>query len=98
MYDEPNLYTAQRNQQNPPFVQTISNTPVNAPLSLTNPWSGGTTPTNPFPLPFKPTASTPFYASTQYIVLPKHFKSPYVMQFTASVQQELGHGWQIMLD
>lgn len=98
VYDEPNMYTAQRVQQNPPYSQTIQNAAVSTPLNFSSPWSTGTTPTNPFPLPFKPTASSLFYPQTQYIVVPTHYHPPYVMQWTASIQRELGHGWQFMID
>jgi hypothetical protein len=98
VYDEPNYYTGQRVMQNPPFGLTLANTPVNVPLSFESPWSNGSTPTNPFPLPFKPTASTVFPNGGQYIVLPPQFHPPYVLQYTASVQQEFGRGWQFQID
>jgi hypothetical protein len=98
VYDEPNYYTGQRVMQNPPFGLTLANTPVNVPLNFDSPWSNGSTPSNPFPLPFKPTASTVFPNGGQYIVLPAQFHPPYVLQYTASVQQEFGHGWQFQVD
>ncbi len=55
VYDEPNLFTGQRNQQNPPFALTVNNTPVGAPMSFDSPWSNGTVTSNPFPLPQIPT-------------------------------------------
>jgi hypothetical protein len=98
VYDEPNLFTGQRNQQNPPFAQTVNNTPVGKPLSLDNPWSNGAVTTNPFPLPQIPTSSVAFQKQSQYIVLPTKFHSPYMLQWTTSVQREIGHGWQAMID
>ena len=98
VYDEPNLFTGQRNQQNPPFAQTVNNTPVGQPLSFSNPWANGTVTNNPFPLPQIPASNVAFQKQSQYIVLPQHFKSPYVMQWTASIQRELGHGWQAQID
>ena len=98
VYDEPNYYTGQRVMQNAPFGLTIANTPVNVPLSFASPWSNGSVPSNPFPLPFKPTASQTFANGAQYIVLPTQFHPPYVLQYTASVQQEFGRGWQFQLD
>ena len=97
VYDQPNLFTGQHVNQNPPFSAAIANIPVGAPLSFTSPWTGGTTPNNPFPLPFPPSASTSFISS-QIFVLPTHWRPPYVFQWTASVQQEFGHGWQLQLD
>jgi hypothetical protein len=98
VYDEPNLFTGQRNQQNPPFAQTVNNTPVGQPLSFSNPWSNGTVTSNPFPLPQIPSSSVAFQKQSQYIVLPSHFKSPYMMQWTASVQRDLSRGWQAQID
>ncbi len=98
VYDEPNFFTAQRVNQNPPFATAISNVPVNVPMSFSSPWSNGSTPSNPFPLPFHPPASTTFAKQAQFIVLPKQFHPPYTFQWTASVQQELAHGWQFQID
>jgi hypothetical protein len=98
VYDEPNFFTAQRVNQNPPFATAISNVPVGVPMSFSSPWSNGSTPSNPFPLPFKPPPSTTFAHQAQFIVLPKQFHPPYTMQWTASMQQELSHGWQFQID
>jgi hypothetical protein len=98
VYDEPNLFTGQETNFNPPFAQTISNTPVGRPLSFDSPWSNGSTPSNPFPLPFKPTPSTQFPNGGQYIVLSPKFHPPYTLQWTASMQQEFGRGWQFQID
>jgi hypothetical protein len=98
VYDEPNFFTAQRVNQNPPFATAISNVPVGVPMSFSSPWSNGSTPSNPFPLPFKPPPSTTFAKQAQFIVLPKQFHPPYTMQWTASMQQELSHGWQFQID
>ena len=57
VYDEPNFFTGNDLIANPPFAQNIANTPVGVPLSFASPWSNGTTPNDPFPLPFKPTAA-----------------------------------------
>jgi hypothetical protein len=98
VYDEPNFFTAQRVNQNPPFATAISNVPGNVALNFASPWSNGSTPSNPFPLPFKPPASTTFGNQAQFIVLPAHFHPTYTFQWTASLQQELRHGWQFQLD
>jgi hypothetical protein len=98
VYDSPNLFTAQRVNQNPPYAQTISNNPAGVPLNFTSPWSNGSTPSNPFPQPFQPTAATQFLPQSQFIVLPAQFHPAYSIQYTASVQQEFGHGWQFQLD
>jgi hypothetical protein len=100
VYDTPNLFTAQHVNQNPPFSSVITNTPVGGPLNFTSPWTGGTTPYNPFPLPYPPLASTSAtsFNGSQIFVLPPHFRQPYALQWTASVQQDLGHGWQLQLD
>jgi len=98
VYDEPNLFTGQRNQQNPPFAQTVGNSPAGKPLSFDSPWSNGAVTTNPFPLAQIPTSSVAFQKQSQYIVMPTKFHSPYMLQWTASIQRQFGHGWQAMLD
>ena len=100
VYDEPNLFTGQRVQQNPPFAETINNTPSGGvPLSFSAPWSNGSAAASPqpFPQPIVPTSTAAFYKSTQYIVLPTKFHSPYTLQYTASVQHQYGNGWQAQL-
>jgi hypothetical protein len=98
IYDEIGFFNAERVNQNPPFATAISNVPVGVPLDFSDPWSNGSTPGNPFPLPFHPPASTAFQSQAQFIVLPNHFHPPYTLQWTASVQQELGYGWQFQID
>jgi hypothetical protein len=111
VYDSPNLFTSQRNQQNPPFSQTVQNSPATgtggAPLCFDNPWGTSTTPancgnpaaTNPF-LTFQqvPPHSFVFPKNAQYIVLPDKFHAPYTIQYTASVQHQFSHGWQAEID
>jgi hypothetical protein len=101
VYDEPNLFTGQRVQQNPPFAEAINNTPSGGvPLSFSAPWSNGAAAASPqpFPQPVVPSSSAAFYKGTQYIVLPTKFHSPYSLQYTASVQQQFGRGWQAQID
>ena len=98
IYDEPNFFTGQRVNQNPPFASAVSNVPVNVPLNFASPWTGGTTPGNPFPLPFKPPTNQVFPNQAQYIVLPTQFHPAYTTQWTFSVQHELSRGWQFQVD
>lgn len=98
IYDEPNFFTAQRNQQNPPFATAASTVPTSTPLNFADPWSSGSSPGNPFPQPQIPPSNVKFPATAQYIFMPRHFHPPYVMQWTASMQHELGHGWMAQLD
>ena len=98
IYDEPNFFTSNRNQQNPPFATAASTVPTNAPLDFADPWSSGSAPGNPFPQPAIPPKDVVFPKTAQYIFLPHHFHSPYVMQWTASMQRELGHAWMAQLD
>ena len=98
IYDEPNFFTAQRNQQNPPFATAASTVPTDTPLDFADPWSGGSSPGNPFPQPVIPPHDVTFPATAQYIFMPKHFHPPYVIQWTASMQHELGRAWMIQLD
>ncbi|MGA8108619.1 MAG: carboxypeptidase regulatory-like domain-containing protein, partial [Acidobacteriaceae bacterium] len=100
-YDNPNFFTGQRNQQNPPFATAISNSQTSStgPLSFSSPWSVGAITSSPFPQPSVPTpAQAQFFAQSQYIVLPSQFKASYTIQWTFSVQHEFGHGWQAQVD
>jgi hypothetical protein len=98
IYDEANFFTSNRDQQNPPFATAASTIPTKAPLDFADPWSSGSAPGNPFPQPAIPSANVVFPATAQYIVLPQHFHPPYVTQWTASFQRELGHAWMAELD
>jgi hypothetical protein len=99
-YDMVNFFTGQRTQQNPPFATNISQsqTSTSGPLSFSSPWSVGGITSNPFPQPVIPTPSQAlFFPQSQYIVLPPHFKPSYTEQWTASVQRDLGRGWQLQV-
>jgi hypothetical protein len=101
IYDEVNFFTGQRTQQNPPFATAISQiqTSTSGPISFSAPWSAGSITTSPFPQPAVPNpAQAQFFAQSQYIVLPTQFKPSYTMQWTASVQHQFPHGWQLQLD
>jgi hypothetical protein len=101
IYDEVNYYTGQRVQQNPPYATAISQTQTatSGPISFASPWSVGAITTDPFPQPAVPTPSqAQFFAQSQYIFLPPQFHASYTMQYTASVQHQFGHGWQLQLD
>jgi hypothetical protein len=101
IYDEVNFFTGQRTQQNPPFATAISQTQTSSsgPVSFSAPWSSGSLTTNPFPQPQVPTATTAFfYPQSQYIVMPTQFHPSYTMQWTASIQRQFGHGWQLSVD
>jgi len=99
VYDQPNFFTAQRVNQNPPFATATANTPVGVPLNLTNPYSSGTITTDPYTSTgAKPTATTAVFPNgSQYISLPTQFLPSYTVQWNASVQQELGRGWEFEL-
>jgi len=99
-YDMVNFFTGQRNQQNPPFATAIRQlqTSSSGPMSFSSPWSVGSITSNPFPLPFIPApADAQFFPQSQYIVLPEQFHPSYTEQWTASVQRQFGHGWQLQL-
>jgi hypothetical protein len=103
-YDQPNFFVQQRVQQNPPFSVLISPNSA-AELCFSDPWLiGGTgnagcgqtggTDVSPFPQPAVPSPATATFAQqSQYIVLQSTYKMPNTMQWTASVQQEIPHGW-----
>jgi hypothetical protein len=97
MFDNPNFFTSQRNQQNPPFATAVTQNQVvgGPPISFSNPWANGTFTSSPFPQPQIPTASQAlFFAQSQYIVMPPQFRAAYSTQWTLSVQHEFSHGWQ----
>ncbi len=94
MYDSPGLFATQRLTSNPPYTDEID---LNGPISLANPWSGypgG----DPFPGTFPPNASSVFPTNTLYVVIPRHIQTPTVNQWTASVQQDLGAGWNLSIN
>jgi hypothetical protein len=105
IYDEPNFYTMQRNQENPPFSTAISqnsagyipfSTPWSVPAALTN---STTINANPFPLPANSIpGQVHFFPNSQYIVPVARFLPLRTMQWTASVQHDFPHGWQVQLD
>ena len=101
LYDEVNYYSGQRTQQNPPFASAISQTQTSTsgPISFAAPWSNGSITTNPFPQPAIPSpANALFFPQSQYIVLPKQYHPSDTTQWTASVQHEFSHGWQLQFD
>ena len=101
IYDQVNFFTGQRTQQNPPFATAISQaqTSTSGPMSFSSPWSVGQITTSPFPQPAVPTPSqAQYFPQSQYIVLPTQFKPPYTEQWTASVQHQFPHDWQMQLN
>ncbi|MGB0053165.1 MAG: carboxypeptidase regulatory-like domain-containing protein, partial [Terracidiphilus sp.] len=101
MWDNPNFFTSQRNQQNPPFATAVTNvqTSSSGPIPFAAPWSTGAFTTSPFPQPAIPTPSQAlFFAQSQYIVTSPNFRPAYTIQWTLSIQREFGHGWQAQVD
>lgn len=98
VYDETNFFAASQPNYNPPFATLVDNESLGAPIDFTHPWDNGTSPGNPFPQPFIPTSSTAFSPNTQYIVYGPNFTSPYVLQWTLSMQRQLAHGWQFQIN
>ena len=107
-YDEANWYTGNRVHQSPPFA-TAANPAISGPICFSQPWlTGGTgygcsqvggTNTSPFPQPAFPTPAQAIFPSQgQYIVLPTQFHVARTLQWTASVQHQFPHGWQLQLD
>lgn len=94
MYDSPSLYATQRMTSNPPFADEID---LSGDISFASPWGnypGG----DPFPGTYPPGASSTFPTSTLYIVLPRHLQIPTVYQWTASIEHDLGRGWNLSLN
>lgn len=99
MYDQPSLYTGIKVNQGPPYNTLLDNLPVGAPLNFSSPFVNGTIIGNPFPVPLIPTAATAVFPNgIQYFFLPKKFHNAYTTQWTASVQQQFGTGWQFQVD
>jgi hypothetical protein len=106
-YDQPNFFVSQRVQQSPPFAtQTTPNT--SAQLCFSEPWliggagvgcsQVGGVDTSPFPQPGVPNpASAIFPAQSQYIVLQSRYEAPNTLQWTASIQKQLAHGWMAQI-
>ena len=100
-FDQPNFFTGQRAQQNPPYATAISNTQTSgsAPMTFGAPWSVGQFTTSPFPQPVIPTpAQAQFFPQSQYIVLPDQFHAAYTIQWTLSVQHQFPGAWQAQVD
>ncbi len=79
VYDQPNLFTGQRVNQNPPFATAVDNVQLvgTAPVSFSAPWSVGEYTTSPFPQPPVPTPTeAKFYANTSWVVLPPNSTRP----------------------
>ena len=101
IYDQPNFFTAQRLEDNPPFATAISQvqTSTSGPISFTSPWSAGTITTNPFPQPAVPTpAQAQFFPQSQFIFTPTTFKPSYTIQYTASIQHQFPHDIEFQVD
>lgn len=101
IYDEVNYFTGQRTQQNPPYATAIkqTQTSTSGPLNFGSPWSNGSVTTNPFPQPGIPSpANAQFFAQSQYIFLPTQFHPSSTTQWTASIQHQFSHGWQLQVD
>lgn len=94
MYDSPSLFATQRMTSTPPYADEID---LSGNISFANPWSaysGG----NPFPGTYPPNSTSTFPLSSLYIVIPRHLQIPTVYQWTASVEQDLGRGWNFSLN
>jgi hypothetical protein len=101
MFDNPNFFTSQRNQQNPPFATAVTNTQTSSspPIPFAAPWSVGTFTTSPFPQPQIPSPTQAlFFAQSQFIVMPAQFKAAYTIQWTVSIQHQFPHDWQAQVD
>ena len=101
IYDQPNFFTAQRLEDNPPFATAISQvqTSTSGPISFSAPWSAGSITTNPFPQPAVPTPSqAQFFPQSQFIFEPTTFKPSYTIQYTMSVQHQFAHDIEVQLD
>jgi hypothetical protein len=103
-YNQPNFFVQQRVQQNPPFSVIVGPNTAGQ-LCLSDPWlvggtgnkgCGQTGGTDVDPFPFDPKSFT-FPQQAQFIVLQPTYKMPNTMQWTASAQQQLPHGWNVQI-
>lgn len=109
IYDTPNNFTIQRNQQNPPFATAVGQS-LNSFTPFSSPWSAPTVTggpgaantasilSNPFPgsssFVGRPSAATAIFPKGgQYIVPVAHFHPAVYLQWTASIQHDFGRGW-----
>ena len=90
MYDTPALYLNQRQTTNPPYTNEIG---LTGNIPFANPWSVYQNGTNPFPGVFPPDATATFPTNGQYVVMKRDARTPAIYQWTASVQQDFGRGW-----
>ena len=99
-YNQPNFFIQQRLQQNPPFSVNVSPN-SSAQLCFSDPWlvggtgnagCGQTGGTNVDPFPFNP-KNFVFPQQSQYIVLQSPYEMPNTLQWTASIQRQIPHGW-----
>ncbi|HEX3569276.1 MAG TPA: carboxypeptidase-like regulatory domain-containing protein [Acidobacteriaceae bacterium] len=106
-YDQVNFFTAQRNEQNPPNATASKPTSTNM-ICFSEPWLVGTggfgcnqtnaTDISPYPTPQIPTPATAIFPQqSQYIFVTPQFKASRTVQWTASVQHDFPHGWQLQL-
>ena len=91
MYDSPGLFESQRLTSNPPYTDEID---LNGQISLDKPWGNA----DPFPGVFPPDATAPFFPNTLYVTMPRHIQTPTLYQWTASVQQDFGRGWNFSIN
>jgi len=105
-YDEVNFFTAQRNEQNPP--NATASRPSSAMVCFSQPWLVGTggygcnqtgaKDISPYPTPQIATPATAIFpALSQYIFVTPQFHASRTAQWTASVQHDFPHGWQLQL-
>lgn len=111
-YDQPNYFTSQRNQQNPPYATASSPSTSASPAEFcfSNPWLtggagrgcaqvGGNTSENSYPSPQVPTKATAVFPSqSQYIATASNFRPSETSMWTASIQHQFAHGWQVQVD
>lgn len=106
-YDQVNFFTAQRNEQNPPNATASKPTSSNM-ICFSEPWLVGTSgfgcnqanakDISPYPTPQIPTPATAIFPQqSQYIFITPQFKASRTVQWTASVQHDFPHGWQLQL-
>ena len=107
VYDQPNFFSSQRVQQNPPFAtQTTPNTHRScasairgsSAVSVIGCGAVGGVGYQSFPSTTSPNASNcNLPPQSQFIVLQGQISGTEYLQWTASVQQQFGHGWMAQI-
>jgi hypothetical protein len=89
LYDTPEEYYSERLTTNSPYGTQIT---LTSPGRLSSPWTGypgG----NPYPLAYPPVSTAAFPTAGAYAFIPLDLKTPYMVQWNASYERQVGRDW-----